>query len=301
MPLDDLALSSAEPPIYGIPLPDNFKMGDVLKSHDVLMITLDTLRYDIAQEEYVAGRLPGFSALLPNSGWEKRHSPGSFTFAAHQAFFAGFLPTPAHPNNSKQMEKPRLFASKFDGSRSTGSNTWVFDQADVVSALAAEGFHTLCIGGVGFFNPSNALGRVLPGLFQESQWHSRFSVLHPKSTENQVRFACKRLRELHGRVFTFINISAMHHPNNMYLPEGKGSPKSRSADRFGTDTAEGHAAALRYVDEALKPLWWTVHDRAPTLVILCSDHGTAYGDDGYYGHRLAHESVWNVPYAEFLL
>ncbi len=29
--------------------------------------------------------------------------------------------------------------------------------------------------------------------------------------------------------------------------------------------------------------------------------GTAFGEDGYHGHRLAHPSVWDVPYAEFIL
>ena len=28
---------------------------------------------------------------------------------------------------------------------------------------------------------------------------------------------------------------------------------------------------------------------------------TAYGEDGYTGHRLGHSVVWTVPYAEFLL
>ena len=34
---------------------------------------------------------------------------------------------------------------------------------------------------------------------------------------------------------------------------------------------------------------------------MCSDHGTAYGEDGYWGHRLSHPVVWTVPYAEFAL
>jgi|GEM_PF-4288067 hypothetical protein len=29
--------------------------------------------------------------------------------------------------------------------------------------------------------------------------------------------------------------------------------------------------------------------------------GTAYGEDGYHGHRLAHPVVWTVPYAEVVL
>jgi hypothetical protein len=41
--------------------------------------------------------------------------------------------------------------------------------------------------------------------------------------------------------------------------------------------------------------------RAPVLTIICSDHGTAYGEDGYIGHRVSHPVVWTVPYAEFVL
>ena len=48
-------------------------------------------------------------------------------------------------------------------------------------------------------------------------------------------------------------------------------------------------------------LFAALQRRGPTLAILCSDHGTTYGEDGYTGHRLAHPVVWSVPYAEFLL
>ncbi len=58
---------------------------------------------------------------------------------------------------------------------------------------------------------------------------------------------------------------------------------------------ETHAAALRYVDGALPPLFAALRRRGPSLCIVCSDHGTAYGEDGFSGHRLAHPSVWTVP------
>ena len=61
------------------------------------------------------------------------------------------------------------------------------------------------------------------------------------------------------------------------------------------------AAALSYVDQHLPSLFAHMSSRAPTLCIVCSDHGTAYGEDGYAGHRHAHRVVWTVPYAEFIL
>ncbi|RKH43579.1 metalloenzyme domain-containing protein, partial [Corallococcus sp. AB050B] len=69
-------------------------LNALVGTHDLLFLTLDTLRYDVAREELEAGRTPTLAALLPGGRWEERHSPASFTYAAHQAFFAGFLPTP---------------------------------------------------------------------------------------------------------------------------------------------------------------------------------------------------------------
>jgi hypothetical protein len=257
----------------------------LIGSHDVLLLTLDTLRFDVAAESYRAGRTPNLAGWLP-AGWEERHSPGNFTYAAHTAFFAGFLPTPARPG-----KHPRLFALRFPGSETTGDDTCVLDGPDIVSGLGERGYHTICIGGVGFFNRQTPLGCVLPDLFAESHWSPELGVTCPHSTENQVRLACDRLAKLprSQRVFLFVNVSALHQPNYFYLPGAR------------ADSLASHAAALEYVDGQLPPLFAALQRRGPTLCIVCSDHGTAYGEDNYHGHRLAHPVVWTVPYAEFVL
>ena len=156
---------------------------------DVLLITLDTLRYDVAERSLREGRTPNLARWLPHGGWEKRHSPGNFTYAAHQAFFAGFLPTRAAPG-----PHPRLFALRFPGSETIAAETCVFDAPNIVAGLAERGYHTLCIGGVGFFNKQSPLGGVLPGLFAESYWSEDLGVTSPCSTENQVATALSALR-----------------------------------------------------------------------------------------------------------
>jgi hypothetical protein len=255
-------------------------------THDVLLVTLDTLRYDVAQKALRQGRTPNLAAVLPGRRWERRHSPGSFTYATHQAFFAGFLPTPARPG-----KHPRLFALRFAGSETTTEQTCVFDAPDIVTGLASRGYHTVCIGGVGFFNKQSPLGQVLPGLFAESHWGPDLGVTDPHSTENQVALAQDVLGRLprQKRVFLFVNISAIHQPNCMFV------------DGAAADSPATHAAALAYVDSHLPRLFTALQRRAPVLCILCSDHGTAYGEDGYRGHRLGHPVVWTVPYAEFVL
>ncbi len=260
-------------------------VAGLIGTHDVLLLTLDTLRFDVANDCLRNGRTPNLAKLLPN-GWEERHSPGSFTFAAHAAFFAGFLPTPATPG-----KHPRPFAMRFPGSETTVPQTCVFDAPDMVGGLAERGYHTICVGGVGFFNGRTPLGRVLPGLFAESHWRPEFGVTEPRSTEYQVDFAVRRLGELPSsqRVFLFLNVSAIHQPNRCYAPGAV------------TDSLASHAAALEYVDGQLPRLFEAMRRRGPVFAILCSDHGTAYGEDGHRGHRLAHAVVWTVPYAEVVM
>jgi len=257
----------------------------VLSAHDVLFITLDSLRYDVALESMIEGLTPNLEKLLSPNGWEQRHSPGNFTYSAHQAFFAGFLPTPISPGRHT-----RLFSAQFAGSETTGEETCVFDAPDIISGFRSAGYHTICIGGVGFFNKENPLGRVLPDLFDESHWSKELGVTEKHSTKNQVELAVNLLCNINPdeRVFLFINVSATHQPNCIYV------------DGASSDSPETQKAALTYVDQQLPPLLNAMMKRGSFLAIILSDHGTAYGEGGFYGHRVSHPVVWTVPYAQRL-
>ncbi|SIQ81056.1 STM4013/SEN3800 family hydrolase [Micromonospora avicenniae] len=262
-------------------------MRSLIGSHDVLLVTLDTLRYDVAAELAATGRTPNLVRALPEGRWGRRHSPASFTYAAHHAFFAGFLPTPVEPGRHE-----RLYAAAFPGSETSGPDTWVFDAPDLPTALAGVGYHTLCLGGVGFFNRNSPLGAVLPGLFTEAHWEAEFGVTSPTCLDAQL----ERLAEVLPRVpatqplFTFLNVAALHQPNRHHLPGAE------------VDSLASHTAALEYVDGRIGRLFNLVTGRGrPVFTIICSDHGTAYGEDGHTGHRIGHDVVWTVPYAHFTL
>ena len=107
-----------------------------------------------------------------------------------------------------------------------------------------------------------------------------------KAFENQLDAVEARLTD--RPTFLFVNVSALHQPNHFYLDNGPAK-----------DTLASHAAALRYVDAHVPRLVSLL--RRPTLLILCSDHGTLYGEDGYVGHRVGHPIVTTVPYAEVML
>ncbi len=259
-------------------------MNQVVGSHDIVLVTLDTLRYDVADTLCRADRTPTFAGVLPGARWEKRHTPGSFTYAAHAAMLAGFLPTPVTPG-----PHARPFAAQFPGSETTSEGTWVFDAADLPGGLAKEGYHTVCVGGVGFFNLATPLGSALPSLFAERHWEPSFGVTDPESLDHQIERVASVLAGLPAdrRLFLLLNVSALHQPNMHYLPGAV------------DDSLATHGAALEYVDSRIGRLFALL--RRPSFVIVCSDHGTAYGEDGHTGHRVGHEAVWTVPYGEFVL
>jgi hypothetical protein len=272
-------------------------MNRIVGQSDLLFITFDCLRLDVARRCHVEGRTPTLSRLLGAQGWEARETPGTFTLAAHLAFFHGFLPTPLTPG-----PHPRLWALDFEGSLTIAPTTYVFSGvADILAGFHALGYRSFCVGGVGFFNKRNPLGHVLPNYFQESVWSSELGVTCYHSTRNQVREAITWLRrEPHelqpsglrpsARRFLFLNISATHPPHAMYL---SGATQ---------DSIESQMAALAYADSQLGELFDALGQaQSSWFCLLMGDHGEARGEDGRFGHRIAHPTVTTVPYAHFLL
>ena len=249
---------------------------------NILFMVLDALRYDVAQAQFLQGNLPNFERYLPNSGWEKRYAPGSFTYPSHKAFFAGFLPTKIGAKIT-----PRLFATTFHGSESTVTDTFTFEENDLITALRNRNYATHCIGGVGFFNKQTKISQEFPSLFEESYWAVETGVTEKASTQYQFEVAEKWITKRKRKFCLFINVPAIHQPNYFY---------SRNEKR---DDLVSHAAALKYVDSQLPTLMNAVEKKGPCFCIICSDHGTAYGEDGHWGHRNGHSTVMEVPYIHF--
>ncbi len=234
----------------------------------------------------MAGRTPNLAAVLPGGAWEGRHTPGSFTYAAHHAFFAGFLPTPVTPGRH-----PRLFAA-ISRQRDDRPGDLGFRRTRHGLRAGRRGYHPVCVGGVGFFNRLSPLGWCCPGCSPRATGSRNWASPTPIDRSQLTLVEPVLDRAPTDRpLFLFLKVSALHQPNRHYLPGA------------AHDSKESHAAALEYVDRHIGRLFTGLPAGRgrPCFTILCSDHGTAYGEDGYEGHRLAHPVVWTVPYAEFVL
>jgi hypothetical protein len=257
---------------------------------DFLLLVLDALRCDVARDALAAGQTPNLASLLAGRGgapgdsnWEMRHALGTFTLPAHEAMFAGFFPTPTAPG-----PHPRPLAVRFAGSRTIAAHTLVLDGPSVPLAYAAAGYHTLCFGGVGYFDPDSPLGGSLVRHFAEAHWSRETGVTSPHAPAAQFRQVAHRLAAIPPaeRVFLFINAAATHPPTRIFAPGA--ADESPATQR----------AALVALDRQLPELLAALRGRGGAVGIVCADHGTCFGEDGFVGHRHAHPLVMNVPYAE---
>lgn len=263
-------------------------MNQVVGKMDILLVCLDTLRYDVAAKEEAQGTTP----VLNRYGfWKKCQAPGNFTWPSHHAMFAGFLPADCDAKNLADREM-LFFPKQIGMGKKAPRGAYGFSGGTIMEGLEKEGYDTWCVGGVSFFDKRSDLGKVFPGYFRKSYWNPSFGCGVKDSTKNQVDFILKKLdgADPEQNIFMYLNVDAIHYPNYFYL-EGS-----------SYDTAASHGAALRYVDGELGRLFdrWK-EKRGEAFVICCSDHGTCYGEDGCQFHGINHPIVNTVPYKHFFL
>ena len=263
-------------------------MNQVVGKTDILLVCLDTLRYDVAAKEEAQGTTP---VLNRYGSWKKCQAPGNFTWPSHHAMFAGFLPADCDAKNLADREM-LFFPKQIGMGKKAPRGAYGFSGGTIMEGLEKEGYDTWCVGGVSFFYKRSDLGKVFPGYFRKSYWNPSFGCGVKDSTKNQVDFILKKLdgADPEQNIFMYLNVDAIHYPNYFYL-EGS-----------SYDTAASHGAALRYVDGELGRLFdrWK-EKRGETFVICCSDHGTCYGEDGCQFHGINHPIVNTVPYKHFFL
>ena len=261
-------------------------------SSDVLFITLDSCRYDTFVAAHADGHLPHLAAVAP---YHKAMAPSYFTYGSHAAFWMGF--TPGVANSSRPWLNPKagkLFRMAFAGHAGRdGDNAFRLGGANIVEGFRGLGYRTIGSGAVDWFNTSSATGSVLAKPFDH--------FFYPGNTWSlpaQLRWIEEHLAELHSGqpCFVFLNIGETHVP---YWHDGADwerwpSPCVPFGDRNSNaeECSRRQRSCLEWVDGQLSGLLQRFCD---ATIVICSDHGDCWGEDGLWEHGISHPATLTVP------
>lgn len=259
---------------------------------NLLLLTYDSCRYDVL----AAAATPvvdSYAEIVP------AQSPANFTYAAHQAFFAGMLPNatdalPFHNRFVHQLVRLGLRAEPGHPALLT-----VASDRTLVAGLREAGWQTVGAGAMDWFQQ-----RSLTEDFERFRYTG-------VDAAGQIAYVLGEL-DAARPFFAFVNFGETHTPFDYAgkprpaPPEEHTSPRRMSwPPREHGPAGREHPAwahqreAAEFLDRQLPSLF----ERLPgnTVVVLCGDHGEAMGEDGYLGHGVNHPTVLTVPLAIFRL
>ncbi len=256
--------------------------GLKFETTSIVLITLDSLRYDTAQ----LARTPNFDRLFAeygSQGWVLTGAHGTYTLPAHVSMLhAGIMACDNRPEVPAPFnrDKGRIFKAQLAWERTTGAMFPTPAAPNIVKGFEALNYRTIGVGGVHWFDTRFVTSRFWKDdYFQEFYWNDTFCEKDPRSFENQIAaIRTLGLRTCGKPIFLFLNVSSTHTPYMGFEP-----------------TVAGQAKALEYVDSHLPELLELLPDRCDLMIL--ADHGECFGEEGLWGHSFYHPRVMEVPFA----
>ena len=136
-----------------------------LSSGSVLLLSLDSCRYDTFAAAHAAGGLPHLSAIGP---LHRALAPSYFTYGSHAAIWMGFTPGVARSRQPWLNPKAgKLFRMAFAGHAGhDGEQSFRLEGANVIEGFRRQGYRTIGSGSVDWFNDATETGAVLSAPFE---------------------------------------------------------------------------------------------------------------------------------------
>lgn len=253
-------------------------------SESVLFITLDSCRFDT----FEAAHAPAMKSIGPV---HKAQAPSYFTYGSHSAMFTGFTPGVGDARQSVLNPKyGKLFKLVGAGFAGKGTEAYQLEGRTIIDGFRRLGFRTLGTGALGWFNPDVPTGRHLTEDFDEFLYTGSTSAL-----ARQVGWVTDRLSSHRGDVFVFMNVGETHVP--YYFDGAAWDPADNPCVPFQTcdrsaECRERQRLCCEFVDASLAQLLNAFRD---STVLICSDHGDCWGEDGLWEHGISHPQTLTVP------
>jgi len=260
--------------------------------NDVLLISLDSCRYDIFFDAYRKGCLPHLAAVAP---LHKALSPSYFTYGSHAAFWMGFTPGVVGSSNPWLNPKAgKLFRMAFAGHVGhDGEKSFQLAGANLIEGFRRQGYCTIGSGAVAWFDTSSETGSVLAAPFEHFQFAGNTWSLVDQLAWIDDRLATSAPAQ---PCFVFLNVGETHVP---YWHEGaEWECWPSPCIPFGGDRCDPkesrrrQRACLEWVDGQLAPILNRFQDGT---VLICADHGDCWGEDGLWEHGISHPATLTVP------
>ncbi len=256
-----------------------------IDNRSVLFLVVDSCRYDT----FIEADVPNFRKL---GTIHRAQAPSYFTFASHAAMFVGF--TPGLAEVRKPLLNPKfgkIFKIHGAGFPGKGGEGFLLHGRSIMDGFKRLGYAVLGTGAVRWFDTQSPTGKLLTSDFEEF-----FYPGPTPSLPRQLAWVRDRLAANAGKpVFLFINARETHAP---YYYENAPWPGSdnpcipfQSIDR-SDDCRFRQRACLEYVDRQVGSL---LDSFANTNIVVCSDHGDCWGEDGLWEHGISHEMTLTVP------
>ena len=250
----------------------------------LLLITLDSCRFDTLSSCSV----PVISGVGPI---HKVMAPSYFTYASHAAMFVGF--TPGDGLSQEAIVNPKcgkLVRLHGGGSPSRANDRFVLRGRSMMEGFNNAGYITAGTGAVKWFDDSSDVGRLLVQDFQHYMYAG-----NAWSLRKQLQWLSETVGGARRPVFAFINIGETHVP---YYYEGAPwsnadvTSRAFASSNNAVESARRQAACLTWVDQAIAPL---VGAFSKANIMICGDHGDAWGEGGVWEHGFHHPKVMEVP------
>ena len=258
---------------------------------DVLLISLDSCRYDTFEMAHAAGCLPQIASVGP---LHRAQAPSYFTYGSHAAFWMGF--TPGVEGCEQPLLNPKagkLFRMAFAGFPGLADEGFSLEGANVIEGFRRSGYRTIGSGAVSWFDPSNATGAVLGAPFDRFHFAGNTWSLAAQLAWLDAEMDSAPAGQ---PIFLFLNVGETHVP---YWHEEAPWPRDPSpCIPFGGGTcsaresARRQRACLEWVDGRLAPL---LQRFAAGTILVCADHGDCWGEDGLWEHGISHPATLTVP------
>ena len=239
-----------------------------------LLITLDSLRYDVAMK----ADTPAFDTLMEkyqcsSDTWHKTYAHATYTLPAHTSIFSGGK-LPCNASGIFPFDRTKGLFS-FPTSKDRGKFALLKHHECILCYFKDRGYRSIGVGAVPWFSSLLGTSKDLWNrYFDEFYYEEEFSSKKADGLEAQIHLLSQLMNEKQP-TFCFLNIGATHAPY-----------------RNEQASIDSQSKALTYVDTHINSI---VDMFGSCDVYICADHGECFGEDGKWGHSFYHPKVMEVP------